>query len=240
MSEQESLINAEQETKDEVGEVAERPEWLPEKFFKDGVADYEGLAKSYTEAESYIGKKKEDLTAEIKTQMEEELTKSLPEAPDKYTLPEIPEQYDTDTPLMDGWKKYCHENKLGQEAFNKGIDLFIQSQPQVDIEAEKQKLGENANQRIEAVSLWVNKNFDETQRPMFEMMCSTSSGVETVEKIMSMLQNSMAQAPDSTISQGKTREDLQEMMKDRRYWHPSSRDENYVKQIDAAFEKLYK
>ena len=72
MSEQESLINAEQETKDEVGEVAERPEWLPEKFFKDGVADYEGLAKSYTEAESYIGKKKEDLTAEIKTQMEAE------------------------------------------------------------------------------------------------------------------------------------------------------------------------
>ena len=70
MSEQESLINAEQETKDEVGEVAERPEWLPEKFFKDGNPDYESLAKSYTEAESYIGKKKEDLTAEIKTQME--------------------------------------------------------------------------------------------------------------------------------------------------------------------------
>lgn len=34
MSEQESLINAEQETKDEVGEVSERPEWLPEKFLK--------------------------------------------------------------------------------------------------------------------------------------------------------------------------------------------------------------
>ena len=77
--------------------------------------------------------------------------------------------------------------------------MFIQSQPQVDIEAEKQKLGENANQRLEAVSLWVNKNFDESQKPMFEMMCSTSSGVETVEKIMSMLQNSMSQAPESTM-----------------------------------------
>jgi len=118
--------------------------------------------------------------------------------------------------------------------------LFIQSQPQVDIEAEKQKLGENATQRIEAVSLWVNKNFDEAQRPMLEMMCSTSSGVETVEKIMSMLQNSMSQAPESTALSGKTREDLQEMMKDRRYWHPTSRDDNYVKQIDSAFEKLYK
>ena len=153
MSEQESLINSEQEVKDEVGEVAERPEWLPEKFFKDGTPDYEGLAKSYTEAESYIGKKKEDLTEEIKIQLQEEQIKNVPEAPDKYNLPEIPEQYNTETPLMDGWRKYCHDNKLGQEAFDKGIDLFIQSQPQIDIETEKKKLGENANQRIEAVSL---------------------------------------------------------------------------------------
>ena len=33
MSEQESLINSEQEVKDEVGELAERPELMPEKFF---------------------------------------------------------------------------------------------------------------------------------------------------------------------------------------------------------------
>tara|TARA_X000001382_G_scaffold125035_1_gene110156 strand:- start:933 stop:1655 length:723 start_codon:yes stop_codon:yes gene_type:complete len=240
MPEQESLINSEQEVKDEVGEVAERPEWLPEKFFKDGNPDYEGLAKSYTEAETYIGKKKEDLTAEIKTQMEADVIKNLPETPDKYSLPEIPDSYNTDTPLMDGWKKYCHENKLGQEAFNKGIDLFIESQPAPNLEEEKQKLGENANQRIEAVSLWVNKNFDEAQKPMLEMMCSTSSGVEAVEKIMNMLQNSMSNAPESTQTLGKTRADLQEMMKDRKYWHPTSRDENYVKQIDTAFEKLYK
>ena len=54
------------------------------------------------------------------------------------------------------------------------------------------------------------------------------------------MQQSMSQAPDSTISVGKTRQDLEEMMKDRRYWHPTNRDENYVKQIDSAFDKLYK
>ena len=93
MSEQESLINSEQEVKDEVGEVAERPEWLPEKFFSEGKADYESLAKSYTEAESYIGKKKEDLTNEIRTQLEQEVIKNLPEDPNKYVIPEIPETY---------------------------------------------------------------------------------------------------------------------------------------------------
>lgn len=38
---------------------------------------------------------------------------------------------------MDGWKKYCLDNKLNQEAFNKGIELFIESQPKFDIEGEK-------------------------------------------------------------------------------------------------------
>ena len=205
MSEQDSLINAEQETKDEVGEVAERPEWLPEKFWNDGKPDYENLSKSYVEAEKAIHTKKEELSTQIKTEIEEERKKALPESPD-----------------------------------NAGIDLFINSQPQYDLEAEKNKLGENANQRIEAVSLWVNKHFGEQEKPVLEMMCSTSNGVETVEKIMNMLQNSMSQAPESSIVAGKDRKDLEAMMKDIRYWHPTHRDDNYVTQINNAFEKLYK
>ena len=240
MSEQESLINAEQETKDEVGEVAERPEWLPEKFWNDGKPDYENLSKSYVEAEKAIHTKKEELSTQIKTEIEEERKKALPESPDNYTLPEIPDTYNTETPLMEGWKKYCHSNGLNQDAFNAGIDLFINSQPQYDLEAEKNKLGENANQRIEAVSLWVNKHFGEQEKPVLEMMCSTSNGVETVEKIMNMLQNSMSQAPESSIVAGKDRKDLEAMMKDIRYWHPTHRDDNYVTQINNAFEKLYK
>ena len=62
MSEQESLINTEQETKNEVGEVAERPDWLPEKFWNDGNPDYENLSKSYAELEKLSSRKKDELT----------------------------------------------------------------------------------------------------------------------------------------------------------------------------------
>lgn len=35
---------------------SERPEWVPEKFWKDGKADFEGLAKSYAELEKRFSK----------------------------------------------------------------------------------------------------------------------------------------------------------------------------------------
>lgn len=240
MSEQESLINTEQETKNEVGEVAERPDWLPEKFWNDGNPDYENLSKSYAELEKLSSRKKEELTTEIKTELETERMKSVPEDPNKYALPEIPEQYNTDTPLMDGWRKYCHDNKLNQDAFNAGIDLFIKSQPQFDEKAEIAKLGENANQRLEAVSLWANKNFNENERNVIANVCTTAEGVMAMEKIIAMAQTSVSTEGEITALSGKTRADLEAMMKDQKYWHPTHRDEAYVKQINEAFEKLYR
>jgi hypothetical protein len=41
-------------------EAPQRPEWIPEKFWKDGKADYEGLAKSYAELEKKVGAPKEE------------------------------------------------------------------------------------------------------------------------------------------------------------------------------------
>tara|TARA_Y100001937_G_C7134976_1_gene339485 strand:+ start:3647 stop:4369 length:723 start_codon:yes stop_codon:yes gene_type:complete len=240
MSEQESLINTEQETKNEVGEVAERPEWLPEKFWNDGNPDYENLSKSYAELEKLSSRKKEELTTEIKTEIEQEQLKSIPEAPDKYILPEIPEQYNTETPLMEGWKKYCHDNKLNQDAFNAGIDLFIKSQPQFDEKAELAKLGENATQRLEAVSLWTNKNFNEGERLAISNICTTAEGVQAVEKMIAMAQTTVSLEGEASLTSGKTRADLEVMMKDVKYWHPTHRDDNYVKQINEAFEKLYR
>ena len=50
----------------------------------------------------------------------------------------------------------------------------------------------------------------------------------------------MNAAPDHTSVLGKSRQDLEEMMKDKKYWHATHRDQNYIKQINEAFEKLYK
>ena len=47
-------------------EVQSRPEWLPEKFWtENGEADYQGMAKSYSELEAFVGKKSEDMEAQV-------------------------------------------------------------------------------------------------------------------------------------------------------------------------------
>ena len=33
--------------------------------------------------------------------------------------------------------------------------------------------------------------------------------------------------------------ELQDMMKDERYWNPSRRDDNWIKKVDEGFKKLY-
>jgi len=36
-----------------------------------------------------------------------------------------------------------------------------------------------------------------------------------------------------------TEASLNEMMRDERYWNPRVRDDNYVKQVQSGFKKLY-
>lgn len=55
-----------------------------------------------------------------------------------------------------------------------------------------------------------------------------------------MAQTTVSSEGEASLTSGKTRADLEVMMKDQKYWHPTHRDEAYVKQINEAFEKLYR
>ena len=232
--------DAEYKTEENI-EVAERPEWLPEKFWTDnGEADYQGLAKSYGELEAFVGKKKEETEAEVITKLEEEAKKGLPEDKDAYIIPDMPEGVEGDNPMMDWWKDYCFGKGLNQEDFNGGIEAFMKlGMTQPNVEAEKAKLGDNVNARLEAVGLWVGKNFPPEQKKAIESMCTTAEGVQAVESFMELQRKNIGSSEVDYQPAGKTRKDLEEMMKDPRYSNPHKRDETYVKQIDEAFKKMF-
>ena len=110
--------------------------------------------------------------------------------------------------------------------------------PEPDRDAEAQRLGDNAEARIEAASLFANKFFPEEALPAIERMCESHEGILALEAIMSQMQDPSV-TDQTSIASNLNEIELQEMMKDERYWSPSRRDMNFVKQVDEGFKKLY-
>jgi len=236
----ESLLNESSEPAEAATEVTqtqtERPDWLPEKFNSP-----EDLGKAYSELSSKLGTKEEDLKASWQEEMQREAYADRPATKGDYLLPEsIDPETAVDSPLLDWWSEHSFESGLGQEEFQKGIELFTEAmgQGQPDIEAETKLLGDAATDRIEAVSLFANQFFPEESLNAIERMCETAGGIVALEHIMEKMKGPSF-AGDSAMTSQITDDSLRTMQKDERYWNPQKRDPAYVSQVDQAYRKLY-
>lgn len=201
-----------------------RPEWLPEKFWVDGQPAYDKLAQSYGELEKMRGNMKESLQQEL----EQARLASRPENPDAYALPQderLDSELMSSNPVVQWWRQFAHEQGYSQEQFETAIKTYAETQiAQVEqgYQEELQKLGENANARIEAVQLWANNFFSESELNAVSAACTTAEGVAAMEKIMEKLK--ATGNVDPSVFEKKpevTRKDIEKMMQDRRYWHPA-------------------
>ena len=213
----------------------ERPEWLPEKF-----NDPSELAKSYSELESKLGAKQEDI---IKGYNEERFV-NRPESKGDYQLPDMVDPAEaTDNELIGWWSEHAFNNGFSQEQFQEGIEMYakgIQSSlPSApDLNAEAAKLGDNSGLRIEAVSMFANKFFPQELSGVVERLGETAEGIMLIEHIMEQSKDTQiasSSSPAATFGEA----DLQTMMKDERYWSPNARDDGFVKQVEDGFKKLY-
>ena len=74
---------AEETTQQEEVQQTDRPEWLPEKF-----ENPEAFAKSYSDLESKIGQREEDLRTSINQQIQYDFHKNRPASVGEYKIPE--------------------------------------------------------------------------------------------------------------------------------------------------------
>ena len=236
----ESLLNESSEPAEAATEVTQtqtdRPDWLPEKFNSP-----EDLGKAYNELSSKLGTKEEDLKASWQEEMQREAYADRPATKGDYLLPEsIDPETAVDSPLLDWWSEHSFESGLGQEEFQKGIQLIAEAinGQQPDMEAETKLLGDAATDRIEAVSLFANQFFPEESLDAIERMCETAGGIVALEHIMEKMKGPSF-AGDSAMSSQITDDSLRTMQKDERYWNPQKRDPAYVNQVDQAYRKLY-
>jgi hypothetical protein len=217
--------------------VSTRPEWLPEKFESP-----EAMAKSYGELESWKGKREDDLRNEIISQMEQEAYSSRPATAGDYAMPEIvDEEMAVDNSLFQWWTNHAYENGYSQEEFEDGIQQFNDALEamQPDLEAETKALGDNADARIEAVSLWSQKFFPAEYEDVILGIGTSAKGIEMMEFLMQNVKDASVSG-DAGVSARTTEDDLRTKMQDPRYWNPVKRDIAFVKEVDEGFSQLYR
>lgn len=219
----------------EVETSDDRPEWLPEKFNTP-----EDLSKAYTALSSKLGEKEEDVRNRLMEELQQQATEGVPEKAGDYELPDFvdPEEA-ADNSMLQEWADHCHKNGYTHEEFQKGIQMYMNGMgPEPDLEAEAKLLGDNAEARIEAASLFANKFFPEEALPAIERMCESADGIIAIEAIMSQMQDPSV-SEQTNIASNFDEVELTEMMKDPRYSSNNQRDSNYVKMIDEGWQKLY-
>jgi hypothetical protein len=213
----------------------QRPEWLPEKYNTG-----EDLAKAYKELESKLGTKEEDIRSKIIEEIQTEAFSERPESAGDYQLPDIVnEELAVDNELLKWWADHSYENGFSQEEFNKGIEMYAQAvgSEEPDLDAEAAKLGDNANDRIQAASMFANKFFPAEAIPAVERMCESHEGILALEAVMEAMKDGSFTA-ETQPTAGQSEAELREMMNDPRYW--KDRDPHFIKQVTEGFQGLYR
>jgi hypothetical protein len=221
-----------------VDAVAEptRPEGLPEKF-----NSWEDMAKSYSELESWKGKKEEDIRSALQQELETEAYAERPKTPGDYQVPESLNEEEAGTnPLLKEWAEYAWENGYSQDEFAHWVDKFAEyfETTQPNLEAIKTELGDNANARVESAQLFMNKFFPTEMHEAVAQLGTSAEGIKALEHIQRQLQGADLTAKATAPSQ-LSHADIESKMRDERYWNPSKRDKAFVQEVNNDFQKLY-
>src|SRR6056300_1987121 len=226
--------------------VSDKPEFVQDKFWDADrkEVNLENLASSYNALEKKLGSRTEDLSKQVRQDLEQERLGKIPE---EYNLnvPELPENVDVsvseDMEIVQWWKDTAKQNGLSQEQFDEGVKVFIDNAMATlpDVNAEMEKLGDNSKERVEAAELWSKKNLSPEDYNTFSSVASTAEGVKAIEEIMKMTKDSPMPTTPTQVSVTPDLVDLKSMMNDPRYYDSNRRDPAYVKRVEELFEKAY-
>jgi len=226
--------------------VSDKPEFVQDKFWDADrkEVNLENLASSYNALEKKLGSRTEDLSKQVRQDLEQERLGKVPEEY-KVNVPELPENVDVsvsdDMEIVQWWKDTAKQNGLSQEQFDEGVKVFIDNAMATlpDVNAEMQKLGDNSKERVEAAELWSKKNLSPESYNTFSSIASTAEGVKAIEEIMKMTKDSPMPTTPTQVSVTPDLGDLKSMMNDPRYYDSNKRDDSYIKRVTELYEKAY-
>lgn len=220
------------------------PEYAPEKFWdKDkNELNVEELGMSYKALEKKIGQRTDVLYKEL----EEDYAKRMSaKAPEEYVIPELelPEgvnvDINTEEPMLQWWADTARKAGLSQEQFAEGIEQFVNNEIAglPDIQAEKELLGDNAEQRIESANLWAKKNLTPDSYDAISQFAARADGVKVIEELMNLTKEAPIPQHETQIDVKPSLADIRSMMNDPRYYEDGRKDPAYIEKVTQLFNK---
>ena len=224
-------------------ETTEQPTWFyaedvpgkgdkPE-FLKDKYANITEQAKAYTELESRFG--------------------AFTGAPEAYEinisdqLKEGGIEIDESDPIMAEAMEFAKNANMGQEGFDKMIELYAMSKVAEGEALEAYKanelkaLGSNAEVRIDNLNAWANANLPEDMVEGFQSMVNSAASVQALEKLVSMTRNAPVNPNEDQATGGLTEEEVNKLVfeKDQYGNRRMATDPAFRKKVEAMQAKLY-
>lgn len=212
-------------------EAAARPDWLPEQFWENETPAYEKLGRSYAELRRAFDGKQDKLREQIVA----ELREGVPESPEGYAfdLPKdaIPEGFEAvappaDDPLLGEVRQVFHELGARPDQWGRVLNAFVRWQvgQAPDMAAERAKVGEGAEQRIEAVDRWMARQLgDETMYRAVMDRATSADFVLAMEQLMRSMGHAVqlpVGAPGAGAAPSQvTAFEAQEAMRHADYYH---------------------
>lgn len=186
-----------------VGE-GEKPKWIDDKY-----RTVEEQAKANVEAQKYIGHLKQKLGQFAEWQ-----------APKEYDFKDvIPEGSVLDQNKVSKFTSYLRDKGIPQSIASDLMKMYIvdNQSKQIDMVAEKEKLGQNADEQLKNMTNWVANNFHkDTQKYIFENV-KTAEGVKALKDIRDKMQQTSIDARLETVMPGKTKQTVLDYWKENLY-----------------------
>jgi hypothetical protein len=159
--------------------AAARPDWLPEAYWKDGQADYQGLATAHAQLAEQHKPFAERLAARPATPADYQLPDLKDSAP-----PGFDPQLVDKAPIMEWWRTLAHETGLSADQFGEGVKQLTTYMGQlmtVDTQAELAALGADGSQRQEKLTLWRDNTVPDEHKEIVSALLDTGAGIKFLE-----------------------------------------------------------
>lgn len=214
---------------------ADPPDDDDQSWFKsDKYKTVEDQAKAYNELEKKLGEKNEMIGAP-----EEAYELSFPEG--------VEGEFIDGDPLMEAFQAKAKELNLSQKAFDEILHTYLTQEAatlQRNRETEIKALGDNADQRLDALGKWGSANLDKDTFEVFRGVASTAAGVQLLEALMAKSRDHRISdtSGDHVAPAGLTAEKVREMankVDEKTGQKLMSIDPAYRKKVNKAYEDLY-